>query len=54
VQKAGVIFVDVGERTLDIPKRRIQNELNDASLLVAEERGERVVDVPVVAIDESD
>ena len=53
VQQAGVIFVDIRQRTLDIPERRVQNQLNDAPLFVLEERSERVVDVAVVAIDEA-
>ena len=47
-----MIFVDIRQRALDIPQGRVENELNDAALFVAEERSQRVVDVSVVAIDE--
>ena len=49
-----MILVDGGERVLDVPQRGVEDELNDAALLVGEERGERVVDVAVIAIEEAD
>ena len=53
VQQAGVVLVDGGERVLDVPERGVEDELHDAALLVAEERGERVVGVAVEAVEQA-
>ncbi len=53
VEQAGVVLVDGGERVLDVPERGVEDESDDAALLVSEERGERVVGVAVEAVEQA-
>ena len=53
VKQAGVILVDGGERVLDVPKGGVEDQLDDAALLVAEKRGEGVVDASILAIKQA-
>ena len=34
MEKAGVVLIDRGHRILDVPERRVENELHNAPLLV--------------------
>ena len=54
VQKRGVVFVDLAEGILHLGEGLVEDGVEDAVLLVGEERGEGVGGVAEEAIDEAD
>ena len=48
-----MVLVDSGQRALDVPQCRGEYEPYNAPLFIAEERGERVVHVAVVAVEQA-
>ncbi len=46
-------IIDGAEAVLDLPQRRVQNQLQDASLLIGEERCERIGSRAEVAIEQA-
>ena len=51
MKQAGVVLVNGGEGVFDVPKRGVQDESNDAALLVGKERRERVIHAAVVMVE---